>query len=182
MGFFRAMLPLVGATAGGISGVVSSNNLDPTARFRDVLLGVGIGAGIGGLFTRTGVSMFGGIGKGIGRGIKKRVGPLFTHEGGIAAQQKIERAVLAAGSGAAHLGRAALQNPLTALSIGGGALGLGAIGYSALNQPGPPSSMDTMNFINRHRVPSSGFTDRDRLQQSTVGLTQAMFRNRHNGG
>lgn len=193
--------PIVGGIAGGIYGGATSENLDMTARFKDMLAGAAVGAGIGGMTTAPFWKMVGGAGKGIvggiGRGAKRSIfGGMRNRKNVMAAaargdmsgamkagmeENQLKRMALGGIGTASTLGRAAINNPKTALAIAGGTFGLGALAYTGMGNMGgsPPSAQNTIDFMNRNRVSSAG---RRRFEQSTEGLTQAMYSGRHGGG
>lgn len=182
MAFWRTLLnksnltrPILGGAIGGIAGGAMSDNQSATGTFRDMLLGAAAGAGIGTMATPAFWGAARATGKGIGKGIWNRARPLFTHEGGIKAQQGIERAVLGVGDAAARAGKFAMSNPKTALLLGGGAFGVGALGMSVMGGGQPPAGReDVIDFMRQNKMSSTAD-----LHGSTFGLVQGLHKGRH---
>jgi len=165
----RALAPFAGSVIGGIHGYATSDNLNSTARLKDTMLGAMGGLGIGALATRTAWRGVSSAGKGVARGIWKN-------------KRSIGKAgVIGARSGirlGASLAKSAMNHPYSAMALGGGVYGMGAMaGGGERGQP-----VDRSAMMIKEGAPSTGRiadSSRQDLLQSTFGLTQGMWKGRH---
>lgn len=165
----RALAPFAGSAVGGVHGYLTSENLDPTARMKDTMLGAMGGAGIGALATKTAWRGVAGIGKGVARGIWK-------NKRGIG-----KAGIIGAKTGirlGASLAKSAMNHPYAAMALGGGVYGIRAMAGGG--EQGRP--VDRAEMMIGDQAPSTGRIadgSRQDLLESTFGLTQGMWKGRH---
>ena len=156
-----------GMLAGGIIGGATTDSNTGTGFFRSMMGGALMGAGIGGLTTRTfrraawgGLK---GLSRGLGRGARRGAWPAV--KGGV-------RLGVGLGRGAVNF---ALNNPVLTGTVGAVGLG-GYIMFGTQTHGHRAVATEQMGAMMENYGPSEGMT---RLHSSTQGLVQGLHAGRH---
>lgn len=162
---------MTGALIGGVAGGLSSDKSSPTQRFGDIIGGAAIGA----------------AGMGLAFGIGRRLTNLEKAKGlgklAWGGAKMGARALPYVGGVGLRVGAFALNNPRSALLLGGAGLGLSSLAMSGASSSG---SNEELAARAREQGSSTGFIpgmggDFRALQNSTNGLVQGMHAGRHRG-